>query len=70
MENYPGSARDPVTLVNGRLALRHDQVEVGVWGRNLNNKQYNVDVVPLLPFLQAVEKAWPRSFGADVSYKF
>ena len=70
VENYPGSARDPVTLVNGRLALRHDQVEVGVWGRNLNNKQYNVDVVPLLPFLQAVEKAWPRSFGADVSYKF
>ena len=70
LDNYPGSARDPVTLLNGRLAIQHDKLEVALWGKNLTDKSYNADVVPLLPFLQAVFKAYPRSYGAEVKYKF
>ncbi len=69
--NLPGSMRDPLDLVDTRLGLAYDnRLTVSLWSKNLFDKQYNQDAVPLLSFLQAVHRAPDRSFGLDVTMKF
>jgi iron complex outermembrane receptor protein len=70
VQAYPGSVRSPVTLANARVGLTWHKTEFALWSRNLSNKKYNSDVVPLLPVLQAVYRAFPRTYGAEVTYRF
>jgi len=69
--NLPGSKRDPIDLVDARLGLEYDdRLTVSLWSKNLFDKQYNQDAVPLVAILQAVHRAQDRSFGVDVTMKF
>lgn len=69
--NLPGSMRDPLDLADVRLGLEYDnRLTMSFWSRNLFDKQYNQDAVPLVSILQAVHRAQGRSFGLDVTMKF
>lgn len=68
--NLPGSRRNPVDLVNARLGLTTDRWELTIWSRNLFDKAYNADDVPLLSILQAVFPAPRRTFGLEGRVKF
>jgi iron complex outermembrane receptor protein len=68
--NLPGSMRDPVDLVNARASIASENLEVGFYGRNLLDKKYNSEAIPLLAIVQATFKAPRRSYGMEVRYKF
>jgi len=67
-------------LLNGRVTMtvdlpRGDQAKIGIWGRNLANKQYLAHTTgnggPVDGFRSAAE-SWgePASYGVDVSYRY
>jgi len=67
-------------LLNGRVTMtldlpRGDQAKIGIWGKNLANKQYLVHSTgnggPINGFVSAAE-SWgePASYGVDVSYRY
>jgi len=67
-------------LLNGRVTLtmdlpRGDQAKIGLWGKNLANKQYLAHTTgnggPIDGFNSAAE-SWgePASYGVDVSYRY
>ena len=68
--NQPNTEREPVDLVNARLGLTTDRWDFTFWSRNLFNKQYNADVVVILPVAHAVHRAPPRSFGVEARVRF
>lgn len=69
--NTEGSARSPFGLVNARIALESDTWSVALWGRNLTDKAYNAEVIPILPGLvDALWRAQPRTFGIELGYKW
>jgi iron complex outermembrane receptor protein len=72
--NSPQATRDPLNFINSRLSTNFGSWSFGLWGRNLTNKTYNSDVIVILnqpgSFTQAVYKAPPRTYGADVSVKW
>jgi iron complex outermembrane receptor protein len=67
-EPYNITARSPVDLVNARLGLKNDDLDLTVtgWVRNLFNEKYNTEYVAG----GFVQQARPRSFGVDVQMKF
>ncbi len=68
--NLEGTKRTPVDLVNARLSIASDELEFGVFGRNLFNKKYNSEAIPLLSIVQATFKAPRRTYGVEVRYHF
>jgi iron complex outermembrane receptor protein len=66
----PGAYRSAFSLVNARLAVRNEQWEVAVWGKNLTDKRYNSEHIVLLPFAGALFRAAPRQYGVEVGYRF
>lgn len=69
--NTPGTERDPVTIVDGRLTLAEGaQWEVALWGKNLTDEEYYQEVVPLLGVLSVNYRAPTRSYGVDFTYHF
>jgi iron complex outermembrane recepter protein len=69
--NTEGSARSPYGLVNARFALESDTWSVAIWSRNLTDKAYNAEVIPILPGLvDALWRAQPRSFGIEFGYNW
>jgi len=63
-------------LLNGRIALANMKVgdkqslEVGVWGKNLTDEEYRLNGIPAGPGVGLNYYGDPRTFGADVTYKF
>ena len=68
--NLPGSMRKPVDLVNARVSLSGERWEFGFYGRNIFNKKYNSEAIPLLSIIQATFKAPRRAYGAEAKFKF
>jgi iron complex outermembrane receptor protein len=68
--NAVNTEREPIDLVNARLGLTTDRWDLTFWSRNLFNKQYNSDVVVILPNAHAVHRAQPRSFGVETRVRF
>ena len=69
----PWDTQKAFGLLNGRVeATIHDRVTIGIWGKNLTNKYYytyGLDLTKSLGYALAWGGA-PRTFGADVKYKF
>lgn len=68
--NLPGSRRDPVGLLNVRVGLGSDRWSLALWSRNLLDKHYNAEAVPLLSFVSATYKAPGRSYGLEGRLSF
>lgn len=66
----PGSKRTPVGLVDARLGLESDSWALTLWSKNLLDKKYNAESVPLLTILQATGRAPTQSYGAELRVKF
>jgi iron complex outermembrane receptor protein len=72
--NTPYAERDPVNLVNARIAIaggreNGDEWELVFWGKNLFNEWYNQYAAPAGPVMN-VYRGVPRSYGANIVYKF
>jgi iron complex outermembrane recepter protein len=65
-EPYNTTSRDPVGLVDLRIALDSPTWTVTAWSRNLFDQKYNAEFSPG-GFLF---RAQPRTAGLDVSYRF
>lgn len=70
VQNTPGTRRDPIDLIDARLGLESDNIQIALWARNLTKTRYNTEAVPLLGTFQVIYKGLPRSFGAEVRYNF
>lgn len=68
--NTSGTKRDAVDLVDARLAMAFGQFEAAIWSKNLTNKLYFDDYVPVIPIAAAAFKAQRRTFGADLKVRF
>ena len=69
--NTEGSARSAFGLVNARVAIESDAWSVAVWSRNLTDKAYNTEVIPILPGLvDALWRAQPRTLGIEFGYNW
>lgn len=69
--NTPGTRRNPLDLVNGRLSLKGgEQWEVSIFGNNLFDKHYYQEIVPLLGVFTVNYPAAPRVFGAEARLNF
>ncbi len=73
--NTPGTGRDTFSLVNSRVAISRqrgngDVWEVALWAKNLFNKYYNLYGAPVPGVANYTYRADPRSFGANLTYKF
>jgi iron complex outermembrane recepter protein len=66
----PGGARSPFNLINARFAVKNDNWEIAAWGKNLGDEEYNSEHIVLLPFAGALYRAAPRTYGAEVAYRF
>ena len=66
--NQPG-----VGVLNGRLSYDfwNDQAQIALWGRNLTNQIYGTAAIPVgvLGF-NSILYSPPRTFGAELSYRF
>ena len=65
------------TLLNARVALvdwevgNHQTLELSLWGKNLTDEEYRVNGIPQDAFGYGVNYYGdPRTFGADVTYRF
>lgn len=69
--NTEGSTRSAFGLVNARIALESDTWSIAVWSRNLTDKAYNAEVIPILPgIVDALWRAQPRTLGVEFGYKW
>jgi iron complex outermembrane receptor protein len=73
--NSPEATRSALDLFSARVALETDRWSAAIWGKNLSDERYNSDVIVIfdgvpLPFTQAVFKAPPLSWGAEISVRF
>ena len=69
--NTPGTKRDPLYIVNGRISLKSgDRWEISAYGNNLTNEKYFQEVVPLLGFFTVNYRGPTRSFGAEARVYF
>lgn len=74
VRNTPGTARPTYDLVNLRVGLEGVNWEFALYSRNIFNKQYNVDAVPLpidafkLNF-NFVTRGQPRTVGIELTYR-
>lgn len=72
--NTPGTKRKPIDLVDARIGLDAENWSFTLWARNLFDERYNADgvvlVVPNVTAFNFVTKAPPRTWGAEVSFRF
>lgn len=71
--NTPGTRRDPIDLVNGRLGLSTDRFEITAWARNLFDERYRSESVVLVTGIGVFNPgfpALPRSFGLEGRVRF
>jgi iron complex outermembrane receptor protein len=68
--NTPGSRRSPVNLVDARVNLGSDNWTLSVFGKNIFNHHYNAESIVLLPFIQALTPALPRTYGVELKVAF
>lgn len=76
--NSSQARRSPLNLFSSRVALEGERWSFAVWGKNLTDKRYNSDVIVVFDdlalgggaYTQAVFKAPPRTYGAELSFKF
>lgn len=66
----PGSKRNPVGLMDARIGLESDRWVLSIWSKNLFDKHYNAESVPLLTILQATYRAPTQSYGMELRVKF
>ncbi len=58
-------------LFNARLTYTKDNLSVSAWGKNLSNKYYYTYGLNINVFgLDYLNRATPRTYGFDVTYKF
>lgn len=71
VQNTPTTQRDPYTLLNARLGLAvADKWELTLAAQNLADKKYVQEAVPLLPFLNVLAPANPRTYSLELKAKF
>lgn len=70
IQNTPGTKRDPYNIVNARLGVASDTIEISAYGRNLFNKKYATEAVVLFPYLDVVARGMTRSYGLEAKYRF
>ncbi len=72
--NTPGTKRKPIDLVDARIGLDAENWSFTLWARNLFDENYNADgvvlVVPNVTVFNFVTKATPRTWGADITFRF
>lgn len=77
--NVPDWKREALNLLDARIALESDNGwTLSVWGKNLTNKIFAEDVVPIfapgnvlgLPITAATFRSMPRTWGMELSYDF
>lgn len=73
----PYARIDSYGLLNGRITLREiplferGELRIALWGKNLTDKEYLVDVVGSFPWSEAVGAfGEPRSYGVDMIYEY
>jgi iron complex outermembrane recepter protein len=70
-EPYNITSRDPVSLVDLRLALQGEKWAVTAWSKNLTNSIYNAEFSPgNVGGSGFLWRALPRRYGVDLDYKF
>jgi iron complex outermembrane recepter protein len=70
-EPYNITSRDPVSLVDLRLALQGEKWSVTAWSKNLTNAIYNSEFSPgNVGGSGFLWRALPRRYGVDLAYKF
>jgi iron complex outermembrane receptor protein len=70
-EPYNITSRDPVSLVDLRMALQSQKWSVTAWSKNLTNKIYNAEFSPgNVGGAGFLWRALPRRYGVDLDYKF
>jgi iron complex outermembrane recepter protein len=66
VSNTPGTERNPLNLVNGRLSLKSgDRWELSAYADNMFNKHYYQEVTPLLGVFTVNYPGSPRTFGLE-----
>ncbi|GAA0294917.1 TonB-dependent receptor [Sphingomonas oligophenolica] len=68
--NTPGSRRSAVDLVDARINVGSDRWTLSFFGKNIFDKRYNAESIVLLPFIQALTPALPRTYGAELKVVF
>ena len=70
-EPYNITSRDPVSLLDMRLALQGEKWAVTAWSKNLTNTIYNAEFSPgNVGGSGFLWRALPRRYGVDLDYKF
>lgn len=72
--NTPYAERDPLSLINARIAVGADRDDGGgwefaLWGKNIRNEWYNQYAAPAGPVMN-VYRGLPRTYGASLTYRF
>lgn len=65
--NEEGTSSDPYQLLNARATLNMNQLSISLWGNNITNQQYYLEVDP------GGGIGWrgrPATFGATIGYDF
>jgi iron complex outermembrane recepter protein len=70
VNNTPGNRRDAVNLVNARASIGTDAWLLSLFSRNLFNKQYNSDAILIVPTIQIIYPAQPRTYGVELKVNF
>ena len=63
---YNSTSRDPIDIVDARVALGADRWRATLWGKNITDKEYNAEFSPG-GFLF---KALPARYGVEFEYTF
>jgi len=70
LANTPGTQRDPIDLVDLRIAVEAENWSLAFWSKNLFDKRYQAEPVILFPTVAASAPGVPEYWGADFTYKF
>ncbi|MDB5714884.1 MAG: hypothetical protein JWO15_2281 [Sphingomonadales bacterium] len=71
VDNFPGTKRNPLTLLKARLSLKSVHGwEISAYGDNLTNRKYFQEVVPLLSVFTVNYRGPTRSYGMEVRMDF
>ncbi len=70
--NYPEERIGDITLVNAKVSWRpeSDRWSVGVYGRNLTDKEYVAQSLWGQPSFASISLGAPREYGVDLTYNF
>ena len=69
----PAATQRGYHLLHARLSydFLDDQAQVALWARNLTDEIYGTDAIPVAPLgFNSVLYSPPRTFGAELSYRF